>query len=257
MTGPNHNPTVLVEKEKTKRLIIFMSAVVVMGVTALVLFTTIIGDRKGNVTIDPKGGKIEINVEERTVAPFGDTVSVTTRPITDSAAQKMSGDSATSPTDALRNGHFVDRNVGVVLQGTVSSRWTSVERLNDAMITLQSDSSSIHVSKRTVEPTATIQQIAKAEQIAIKRRDRAARVTADVDTTSHTSVIWYTESSTARAVCIKLMLQRGIVYVRNGKETQTPTYLYRAEGAAPGDNAAARKEVIELVTRFAPIARVR
>jgi hypothetical protein len=243
MTGPNHDPTVLVEKEKTKRVLIFMSAVVIMGVTALVLFTSIIGDRKGNVTIDPKGGKIEINVEERTIAPFGDSVTVTTRSITDSAAQELARDTVATRSGATIRGNFIDRNIGVVLPGATTSKWKPTGASTDSLVTLATSTSRVQVTKRAVEPTRTIQQLARAELTAIKRRDRTISVMTDIDSTERTAVLWYEDPATKQAVCIKLMLYNGIVY--------------RAEGAAPAANAAARKEVIELVTRFAPIEPAR
>lgn len=118
-TQPQPSDAAIAEKEKTKRTLITTAAIVIVGVTALVLFFQNIDDREGRIEIDQTGVKIDLGkaittsaqVPTNTATPFGTNVEVTTAPI----------ESKDIPEQAAKGTEFVGRNLVDTASGFVMS----------------------------------------------------------------------------------------------------------------------------------------
>lgn len=203
MSTQQQSDAAIAEKEKTKRTLITTMAIVIVGVTALVLFFQNIADREGRIEIDQGGVKIDLgksittsaHVPTSTATPFGTQVEVTTAPI----------QSKDIPQEAAKGTKFVGRNLVDTSAGFVMA----ADRPEELSVTadqsqgkstiIAADGSRIVVERIAGGNAATFETTVSNVVRDLRARGLSVKVQNEGPTTA---LLWYREDGQQH--CVKL-----------------------------------------------------
>jgi len=191
------------EKEKTKRTLITTSAMVIVGLTALILFFQNISEREGRLEFDKDGLKIDLgksittsaHVPTNTASPFGTQVEFTTAAI----------ESHDIPQEAAKGNQFVGQNLVDTSGGFVMSS----DRPQDLTVStgstpgkstiVASDGSRIVIERIAGGSAATFDETVTGVVRDLRARGLVVKVQNEGPTTA---LLWYREDG--RQHCVKI-----------------------------------------------------
>lgn len=212
---PNLPKEVHVEREKTKRTLIIASAITIVGVLATVLFFQNVTNRGGTLKVTDKG--VEVTLEQpittqlgttsENVKVFGDSVTLTTGTISDSALRSIPG----VKTDGAFSGqNLIDTAEGFVLSSDRPTAWT-VERKQDGLQRLSAnDGSEITVATERVTRAVVFDRVLHRLLDSLQRS--GTKADPYIDTTFKTALVWYRDPLTQEHVCIKFVQANNMIY---------------------------------------------
>lgn len=219
MPTDNNDPVlpkeVHVEREKTKRTLIVASAITVVGVLATVLFFQNVTNRGGTLKVTDQGVEVtleqpittQLGTSSESIKAFGDSVSLTTGTISDSALKTIPG----VKTDGAFSGqNFIDTAAGFVLSSDRPSAWT-VERMQDGIQRLSAnDGSEITVKMEAASRTNDLDRLVHRLLDSLQRS--GTKATSRIDSASRTAMIWYRDPITQQTVCVKYVQANNTIY---------------------------------------------
>lgn len=221
-------PNVLVEKEKTKRTLISVSALVLVSLVGMYFFFSKVDNREGTFKVNKDGISIELNkpliqqshLPATTVTAFNDTVQVISAPIPDSVIQAATKKGVDVSGGSFSGKNLIDTVAGFVIATDNPSAW-QVERIkpNSTETKLTSGATTIHIS------TAP-QGNSSAHMAAQRLLDSLLRksIPAKLDTsTSTTALVWYKDAASNTTVCIKYQNANGKLLTARASTTNSNT----------------------------------
>lgn len=196
--------SVVAEKEKTKRTLITTTAAAIVGLTALILFFRTLGPGNRSISIDGDGVKIDLSipitdtanhVSSQIVAPFGQSVNVTTEPVSMEALPDGVG-----AGNAFTGKTLVDTTQGFVLSsdnpngvGVTKDRQAGTSTIKDGA------GSTIVVQTIRGVGTAQLDSVVRATVASLERRNLSVKQQQE---SGSTVLLWYRENGVQH--CIKL-----------------------------------------------------
>lgn len=230
---------VQVEREKTKRTLIVATSTTLVAIIAMVMFFRNIDNRGGSLKVSDKGLEVtleeptlqQLGAESRTVSAFGDSVSLTTGSIADTALRTIR---KVPRQGSFSGGNFIDTTAGFIMPSDRPSSWT-VKDSSNVRVFAGTDGSSINIKQS--RSTGRLDALRETRSLIDSLERIGIRATSQSDSTHGTALVWYREPQTSRIVCVKIM--------------QADSRLYSVRAVAPSDSAA--KSIIRSVSAFTPI----
>lgn len=246
---PVDDTTVLVEREKSKRLYVVIGAGTSVALAALVLFFTSGESGRRSIVVDPTKGSVQISFDEPisvqadvrvdTVRALGDTVRVSAATVADSLVRQV--EAKASEPGAFVGSNMVDRSLGVVVASAAAKKWSVTKRSLDGELALRStDSSTLRVRVSALPRGTSIQPYVDSVLTHL-RTSAASRSTPGVRVDSTSALLWYVDRITGHAVCQRLIIANG--------------QLYTARAESFSSDKQATKDVIEMASTFSVIAQ--
>lgn len=203
--SPPDKPTdaAIAEREKTKRTMIAVGAFLVLGMTALILFFQNIAMREGQFELDQSGFKFNLgqpittsaSVPTQTAAPFGNTVEVTTAPISSEDVPQKGAEG-----NSFEGRNLIDTAAGFVMSVDEPSKFRigTKNSLGVRRITA-SDGSVVSVENIAGGSAANFEATVRTVVKELEGRGLAVKQNQESPTTT---LIWYREDG--KQYCVKI-----------------------------------------------------